>query len=55
MKSYELEIYQQGRESASSGLRKKSCTYGVSEASKRHIWLAGWHDWHIENETGVYA
>ncbi len=46
-------VYYKGREAAKNCLPKHVCEYGMMRMVQRAWWLAGWHDWHIENKTGI--
>lgn len=49
----EKEIHNQGKISAGTGASKDNCPFESINSPKRAWWLAGWHDWHIENKTGI--
>jgi len=54
MNKYERDIYQSGHSAAKNGKPKSACQLKKwTELRQRHWWLAGWHDWHIENNTGI--
>ena len=47
-----VKVYNSGKKNASIGKSKSYCSEKNPILSA--FWLAGWHDWHIENRTGVY-
>jgi ribosome modulation factor len=51
MNSFERDLYDRGKQSGTKG--KESCPYGVTSMRHRGLWLAGWHDYQIENGTGL--
>ena len=47
-------FYVEGRAAAKKSKERSACPYGNMRMTRKFYWLAGWHDWHIENKTGVY-
>lgn len=55
MTSVQRIQYKKGKAAAAADKPSTTCPIGLSFMELRHHWLAGWHDWHIEHETGVLS
>jgi len=50
-----LRAYKEGRKSAFRGDRKAANPHSRAlDIMSRHSWFAGWHDFQMENDTGIY-
>ena len=49
------QVYKEGKTAARNGFPKSSCDpHTERRTDMYHKWLAGWHDYHIMHNTGVY-
>ena len=51
MSKYEEGLYKEGKRYGKKN--KTNCPYGTSDLRRKCLWLAGWHDYQIENGTGL--